>query len=439
MKLRVGLAIVLAQLAQIALLQAQQTDREHWVATWATAQQLVRNPPPAAQPPVQTAPSATAPPATAPAAPPRPMGIRSFNHQTVRMIVRTSIGGRRIRIKIANAFGGVPVEVGAAHVAVRSKDSEIVPASDRALAFDGKPGCTVGPGMVILSDPLDFNVPPLGDLAISLYFPGETGPPTSHGAALHTTYISKEGDFSGQTAIPDATTAESYYWLAAVDVLAPPDAALIVALGDSITDGIRSTNESNHTWPALLAARLAARKETANIGVVNLGISGNRVLTDGAGSSVIARFDRDVLSQSGVKWVMLLEGINDIGTGRPTDPITPGQLTAAYRQVIEEAHTHGIQVLGCTLTPFLGAPYKREAGEPIRVAVNQWIRTSGAFDAVVDFEAAVQDPKEPTRVRAEFDPGDHLHPNDKGYQALADAVDLAIFTGKRAAAAPPKR
>jgi lysophospholipase L1-like esterase len=388
-KLRIALVIVLAQLGQLALLQAQQTDREHWVATWVTAQNIVRNPPPAARPPAPAAPAEAAP-----AAPPRPMGMRGFDNQTIRMMVRTSIGGRRMRIRIANAYGSVPVTVGAAHVALRSKESEIVPGSDRALAFDGKPGCTLDQGMVILSDPVDFNLPQLSDLAISLYFPGETGPPTSHGAALHTTYISKEGDFSGAAAIADASTAESYYWLAGVDVLAPPDAALIVALGDSITDGIRSTNESNHTWPALLAARLAARKETANTAV---------------------------------------------GTGRPAEPVTPEQITGAYKQIIEQAHTHGIQVIGCTLTPFLGAPYKREPGEPIREAVNDWIRTSGAFDAVVDFEAAIRDPADATRVRAEFDPGDHLHPNDKGYQAMADAVDLSIFTGKPAAGTPAKR
>jgi lysophospholipase L1-like esterase len=348
------------------------------------------------------------------------------------MIVRTSIAGSRVRIKLANAFGAAPVVVGAAHIAVRFKDSEIVPESDRALTFNGKPGCTIGDGMVMVSDPVDLKVPALGDLAVSLYIPGETTRPTSHGAALHTNYISKEGDFSGQPVIADAVTVQSYAWLAGVDVLAPADAALIVALGDSITDGIRSTEDSNHSWPALLAARLAARKDTANIAVGNMGISGNKVLRDGAGVSAVARFDRDVLSQSGVKWVMLLEGINDIGTGRPTDPITVDDLTGAYRQMIDEAHTHGIQVIGCTLTPFLGAPYKREAGEPIREGVNSWIRTSGAFDAVVDFDAAVRDPNDPTKVRADFDPGDHLHPNDAGYQAMADAVNLAIF-------APPAR
>jgi len=424
MKHRVALVFVLSQLAQLALVEAQQ--REHWVATWTTAQDLARvQPPPAPAPPPATP---ATPPAPAQAPPPRP----SYSNRTVRMIVRTSIAGSRVRIKLANAFGAAPVVVGAAHIAVRFKDSEIVPESDRALTFNGKPGCTIGDGMVMVSDPVDLKVPALGDLAVSLYIPGETTRPTSHGAALHTNYISKEGDFSGQPVIADAVTVQSYAWLAGVDVLAPADATLIVALGDSITDGIRSTEDSNHSWPALLAARLAARKDTANIAVGNMGISGNKVLRDGAGVSAVARFDRDVLSQSGVKWVMLLEGINDIGTGRPTDPITVDDLTGAYRQMIDEAHTHGIQVIGCTLTPFLGAPYKREAGEPIREGVNSWIRTSGAFDAVVDFDAAVRDPNDPTKVRAEFDPGDHLHPNDAGYQAMADAVNLAIF-------APPAR
>lgn len=414
-----GIILVLSQFAQ-----AQQ--RDHWVATWTTAQDLARSQPAAPRPPAPAENAATP-------APPRPVppGMRGFNNQTVRMIVRTSIGGNRVRIKLASAFGAAPVTIGAAHIALRSKDSAIVPGSDRTLTFSGKPDCTVGDGMVIVSDAADLKIPVLADLAISLYLPGETGRPTTHGAALHTNYISKEGDFTGQASIADAATAESYFWLAGIDVLAPADAAVIVALGDSITDGIRSTSDSDHTWPALLAARLAARKDTANLAVGNMGISGNRVLRDGAGVSAVARFDRDVLSQSGVRWVMLLEGINDIGTGRPTEPITVDDLTGAYRQMIEQAHTHGIQVIGCTLTPFLGAPYKREAGEPIREAVNKWILTSGAFDAVVDFDAALRDPNDPTKVRAEFDPGDHLHPNDMGYQALADAVDLSIFAGKR--------
>jgi lysophospholipase L1-like esterase len=356
------------------------------------------------------------------------------------MIARTSIGGHRLRITLFNAFGSQPLEVGAAHIAIRAKGSEIVAGSDRALSFNGKPGCPVGPGMVILSDPVDLNVAPVTDLAVSLFFPGETGPPTSHGTGLHTTYV-KDGDVTGQAAMADAATTQSYYWLEGVEVLAPAGASLVVAFGDSITDGARSTSETNHSWPALLAARLAAQKATANIAVGNMGIGGNRVLRDVTGASALARFDRDVLSQPGVKWVMVLEGINDIGHGAttPAEMVTADELIAGHKQLIERAHTHGIQAIGCTLTPFEGASYSRENGEAIREALNTWIRTSGAYDAVVDFEAATRDPNNPKRIRADFDPGDHLHPNDAGYQAMANAVDLSLFGGKRAASKPAKR
>jgi lysophospholipase L1-like esterase len=288
--------------------------------------------------------------------------------------------------------------------------------------------------MVILSDPVDLNVAPVQDLAVSLYLPGETGPPTSHSTGLHTTYI-KDGDVTGQAALADAVTTQSYYWLAGIDVEAPAAASLIVAFGDSITDGARSTPETNHSWPALLAARLADRKATANIAVGNMGIGGNRVLRDVTGVSALARFDRDVLSQPGVKWVMVLEGINDIGHGAvaPAEMVTADELIAGHKQLIERAHNHGIKAIGCTLTPFEGANYSREEGEAVREALNAWIRTSGAYDAVVDFEAATRDPNNPKRIRADFDPGDHLHPNDAGYQAMANAVDLSLFGGKRPA------
>ena len=239
---------------------------------------------------------------------------------------------------------------------------------------------------------------------------------------------------TGAPSIVDATTTQSYYWLAGIDVMAPEKAALIVTLGDSITDGARSSNESNHSWPALLAARLAAKKDTTMIGVANMGIGGNRVLRDGSGASALARLDRDVISQAGVKWLMLLEGINDIGreVAMPNEAVTADELIAAYKQIIERAHTHGIKVIGCTLTPYGGAGYQRDTGEAVRSAVNDFIRNGKAFDAVVDFEAATRDAQNPKKLRAEFDPGDHLHPNDAGYQAMADAVDLGIFTGKRA-------
>jgi lysophospholipase L1-like esterase len=345
-----------------------------------------------------------------------------------------------MRVILTIAFGNDPLAVGAAHIALRAKASEIVAGSDRALSFNGKPGCTVGPGMVILSDPVDLNVAPLADLAVSLYFPGETGPPASHSTGLHTTYV-EDGDVTGQAAMADAATTQSYYWLEGIDVMAPAAAALIVAFGDSITDGARSTPETNHSWPALLAARLAAQKATANIAVGNMGIGGNRVLRDVTGASALARFDRDVLSQPGVKWVMVLEGINDIGHGAttPAEMVTADELIAGHKQLIERAHAQGIKAIGCTLTPFEGANYSRENGEAIREALNTWIRTSGAYDAVVDFEAATRDPNNPKRFRADLDSGDQLHPGNAGYQAMADAVDLSIFAGKRAASKPAKR
>ena len=409
MKLRCTLILLLAPFA------SAQTAA-HWVATWATAESLLRPQPPAT-PPAQPAP-----------------GSSGFKNQTVRMIARTSIGGNRIRIKVENAYNSAPLTIGAAHVALRAKDSAIVPGSDHAITFNGKPGCILSPGVERVSDPIDLKVAPLTDLAVSLYFPTETGPPTNHGTALHTTYISKEGDTTAQASMPDASTTAAYYYLSAIDVDAPATAAAIVTFGDSITDGTRSTVDTNHSWPALLAARLAKNKATSDIGVANEGISGNRVLYDGAGASALARFDRDVLSQSGVKWVMLLEGINDIGrvnapTPSPEAPTTE-DLIAAYRQFIDRAHAHGIKVIGCTLTPYEGAGYAREAGETIRAAVNDFIRKGGAFDGVVDFEAATRDSAEPRKIRAAFDPGDHLHPNDAGYEAMANAIDLTIFTRK---------
>jgi lysophospholipase L1-like esterase len=417
--------LVLAQLGNLGLMDARPKGQERWVATWATAQALIR-PAPAAQPVTPDAP-------TGPAITPQAIGARGLNNQTVRMIVRTSIGGRRLRVRLSNAFGNTPVAVGTAHLAIRAKESAIVPGSDRSLSFNGKPGCIIGPGVVLFSDPVELNVPPVTELAVSLYFPGETGPPTMHATALHNTYISKEGDMTGQAEISGPVTTQSYYWLAGIDVAAPADAAVLVTFGDSITDGARSTVDTNHSWPALLAARLAANKATAKIGVANMGIGGNRVLRDGSGASALARFDRDVLGQPGVKWVSLMEGINDIGREAtlPAEAVTADEIIGAYKQFIEQAHTHGVQVIGCTLTPYEGAGYYRENGESVREAVNSWIRTSGAFDAVADFEAATRDAANAKRLRAEFDPGDHLHPNDAGYQAMANTIDLKIFTSKR--------
>ena len=458
-----------------AATKAQQRDQSNWVPTWATSQQLIRiipqgrgnqpattaptgsvsNTPAGATAPLTatttaqpsttppTAPAIAAPSAAgSPAAPPPLPPLTTLSNQTIRMVLRTSIGGKRVRVKLANAFNGTPVEIGAAHIAIRGSDSGIVAGSDRALTFSGRQSLKMAPGMVVISDPVDLTIAPLTDLAVSLYFPGDTGTPTSHATGLRPTYVSGEGNFAASATIPDATRRMSYYWLAAVEVDAPAGTPLIVAFGDSITDGARSTPDTHNTWPAILATRLAADNATAHMAIINQGIGGNRVLSDGAGLagvSALARLDRDVLSQPGIQWLMMLEGVNDIGnataqTGN-SGPITAEELIWGLQQVADRAHQRGIKVVGCTILPYEGAAYFREEGETIRQRVNDWIRTSGVYDAVVDFDAATRDPANPRRLRAEFDPGDHLHPNDAGYKAMAEAVDLRIFNPKAKAPA----
>jgi lysophospholipase L1-like esterase len=361
--------------------------------------------------------------------------VGTLVNQTARMIVRTSIGGSRVRVEFSNAFGTAPLDMGAAHIAIRGTDSAIVAGSDRPLLFNGKPAARVLPGAVLLSDPVDLVVPRLGDLAISVYVPGDSGRATQHSQALHTTYIA-EGDATGKMELADAKTTAAWYWISSVDVMAPADAAAIVAFGDSITDGTTSTVNANKSWPSLLSERLAANPATANISVLNMGIAGNRVLGDGAGISALARFDRDVLSQPGVKYLMILEGINDMnGAGRggaaAGPALTADDLIGAMKQMIERAHTHGIRVIGCTLTPYGNA---NDTVEAMRQALNLFIR-SGAFDGMVDFDKVIQDPAAPRQFKQGYNNTDKLHPNDVGYKAMADAVDLSLFAAKPAAGA----
>ena len=422
------MACVLGSLLAITAPRARAQD--HWVATWAASPQGPRFVFPRVLMPAPQ-PGQTNPPPP-PAFPPPP----TIDNQTVRMIVHTSIGGRRIRVQLSNAFGTSALQVGAAHVALHDKDSAIVAGSDRPLTFGGKASFTIPPAAEVLSDPVDLDVPKLSDLVISLYIPVEATTPTIHLTGLHTTYISKQpGDQTGASAITDAQTVQLWYWISAVDVDAPKNAGLVVAFGDSITDGATSTPDTNRSWPSQLAERLAANKATASVAIVNEGISGNRLLNDGAGVSALARFDRDVLSQPGVKWLIVLEGINDIGIGGrpgadPPDAVTAEDLIAAHKQIIERAHMHGIKVIGATLTPYVGAAYATEMGEGMREAVNQWIRTSHAYDAVVDFDATTQDPANPKQILAKYNIRDHLHPNDDGYKAMAAAVDLSLFKSK---------
>lgn len=406
MRLRIAAAILVLE-CFVASAVAQ--NKEHWVTTWATAQQL------APQPPLPG---------------PGPNVPATLKNQTVRMVARSSVGGRRVRIQVSNAFGSKPLVISNAHIALRDKGAAIVRMSDRALTFGGRPTMTVPPGALIVSDPVDLAVPKLTDLAISLYLPEDTGTPSIHPIGLHTNYIA-DGEGTAKTSLDTSMTTTAYLWLSSIDVLAPANAGAIVAFGDSITDGFSTTIDKDQAWPALLAKRFAAAKSTEMLGVLNLGIAGNRVLRDGAGVSALARFDRDVLSRTGVRWMTLLEGINDITFSAlpvfSTEVVTAEDLIGGYRQIIERAHMHGIKVAGATIMPVGGVSTYRESGEAVRQAVNQWIRGSGAFDAVIDFDALMRDPADPKRLRPEFDPGDHVHPDDKGNERMAQAIDLAIF------------
>ena len=353
-----------------------------------------------------------------------------FNGQSVRQIVRVSIGGTRVRVRLSNAYGTESLHIGAARVALRSSGATIVPGSDRMLTFDGSESTTIPAGALAISDPVDLRVPDRGDLAVSIYVPGTALAATEHSLGLQTTYVSPQGDFTGADALPTASTTQSYYFLTGVEVGAAARSGAIVTLGDSITDGLHSTADANRRWPDRLAERLRARKGGGGIAVLNAGISGNRVLHDMVGTSASARLDRDVLVQSGARYVIVLLGINDIGfPGAPS----ADAIVAGHRQIIDRAHAMGLKVYGGTLTPFqafLPGVYYTADGEAKRQAVNRWIRTSGAYDAVIDFDRAIRDPGNPARMRAAYDSGDNLHPNDAGYKAMADAVDLSLFGGR---------
>jgi lysophospholipase L1-like esterase len=395
------------------------TAPERWLTTWATAQQLA---------PTRVAFGGKE------QAPPPPVQARipaTLADQTVRMVARTSIGGSRVRIRLTNALEKAPLRVGAARIAIRSQGPAVMPGSDRALTFGGRPSTIVPPGTVVLSDPVDLSVPALSYLAVSLYLPDDTGPPTVHADGLHTAYIARGNVTASQTLEP-ATTTTAYLWLSAIDVLAPATAATIVAFGDSITDAVGTTLDGDRGWASLLAGKLSSGPPRDALAVANVGLSGNRLLRHGFGVSALSRFDRDVLSLAGVRWVIVLLGINDITfpavPGMPsTEAVTADDLIWGFRQIIERARVHGIKVAGATILPVEGVATYTDSGEAIRQAVNQWIRTSGAYDAVIDFDAAVRDPVNPRRLRADFDPGDRVHPNDTGNAAMAASIDVSVF------------
>jgi lysophospholipase L1-like esterase len=431
MRLTTRVLILAAALLTAVPALTQNRRADHWVATWATA--LVSRPVPQAPP---AAPAASAAPAPAPAAPAAPGGGRGFappttvNNQTVRQIVRTSVGGSRVRIVLSNAFGTAPIEIGAGNIALRDKESLLVTSSVKPLTVSGASSFTILAGATLVTDPVDLAVPPVSDLVVDLYVPRDLGlspsPVTTHNGASQTNFISETGNHSGVTNIPVGARSGAWFLLARVEVAAPAGTAAVVAFGDSITDGARSTVDTNNRWPDQLARRLAARKG-AGVAVLNAGISGNRVLGDGAGVSALARFDRDVLMQTGVTHVVVMEGINDIGVARNNPSPSADDIIAGHKQLIARARARGLKIYGATLTPFEGAAYFTAEGEAKRQAVNQWIRTSGAYDGVIDFDQVTRDPSAPTKFLPAYDSGDHLHPGDVGYKAMGDAVDLALF------------
>ena len=409
MKLRLALFLLAMTSAAAA------ADKSHWIVTWGAS--------PAPQLPDEQKMCAAK---------------LEFENQTLREIVHTSIGGNTVRVRLSNAFGKEAVEAGAVHIAVRAHGSDIAAGSDRALTFSGRSAVSIPANAPVLSDPVKLDVPAAGDLAISIFIPNAAAGAGIHYSAEQTSYIG-QGNQTAAASITEPATLTSWVFLTGVDVLSGEHSSTLVAFGDSITDGARSTLDANHRWPNILADRLLAKHSRTQIGVLDAGIGGTRVLHDAStnvqfGVNALARFDRDVLAQPGVRYVIVLEGINDIGhagTSAPvSETVSAEDIIAGLKQLVERAHQNGVKIFGATLTPFEGTTYPgyfTPEKEVKRKAVNEWIRTGGAFDGVIDFDKAVQDPNHPDRMLPAYDGGDHLHPGDAGYKAMADAINLSIF------------
>lgn len=345
--------------------------------------------------------------------------------RSYRLIVRTSVGGTNMRIRLSNAFGDHPVTFASAYAGLQRQGAELVHGSNRQLSFGGAASVTVPAGETVLSDPLPGKLAAQANLVISLYVTGAQGPTTGHGMAMQTNYATSGNHAAEEGAANWTDPMGSWYWLDAVDVETSEAIGSVVTLGDSITDGWASTTDENRRWPDYLSRRLQSASGITVKGVANEGISGNKVLADGAGQAALNRLQRDVLSHPGVRTIFLFEGINDI---KAHSGVTVDDMIAGYQEIIDRAHAAGKCVVGSTVMPFKGWSEYDAAAEGVRQGVNEWIRNSGALDAVTDFDKITRSPYDPQLILPFFDGGDHLHPNDKGMQAMADAVDLGNLT-----------
>jgi lysophospholipase L1-like esterase len=363
---------------------------------------------------------------------------------TLRQIIHLSLGGGNLRVHLSNAFGTAPLHLTSVHIArpVSTSSARIDAASDQALRFHGATDVTIPAGAEYLSDPVEYPVAALSDLAISIHFDESPASQTGHPGSRATSYLA-HGNLVSAADLPDAQKVDHWYQLAGVDVTAGTAGASVVVLGDSITDGHGATTNGNDRWPDVLAQRLQKTPADRMLGVLNHGIGGNHLLTDGLGPSALARFDRDVLAQAGIRYLIVFEGVNDLGSLTRSGEVNPAEhselvqrILAAYEQIIMRAHTHGITVFGATILPYAGSAYYHPgpANEADRQAVNQWVRNPGHFDAVLDFDKTARDPERPNRLLPGFDSGDHLHPSPAGYAALAESVPLSLFAAPLQAA-----
>lgn len=362
----------------------------------------------------------------------------SLWNQTVRQVARVSVGGDHVRVRLSNEYGSTPLVIGAARIALAGGGAATVPGSSRVLTFGGNASITIPPGAPAVSDPIALDVAALASLSVSLYLPRPTAVSTFHWDARQTAYVMAGDQVASDTPTPDSTLSARVF-LSSILVERTPPTRTVVAIGDSITDGAGSTMDANARWPDFLAERLAGD----DVAVLNAGISGGRLLRDKMGANALARFERDVLAQPGIAAVIVLIGINDISWNSMVfaphdDAVAATEIIAGYRQLIARANVHGVRIIGATLTPFEGAlqgtpmaGYHSAEKEQVRQAVNRWIRDSGEFDAVIDFDAVTRDPANPARLLPAYDSGDHLHPGDAGNEAMADAIDIAALFGNR--------